>query len=59
MNNIELRDITQVEQINALEDTDKVLVNRDGALRQISKSDAKFGGGSVTVFKRVEVEEGK
>ena len=54
---MEFRDITQVEQINALEDTDKVLVNRDGALRQISKSDAKFG--SVTVFKRVEVEEGK
>ena len=56
---MEFRDITQVEQINALEDTDKVLVNRDGALRQISKSDAKFGGGSVTVVKCVEVEEVK
>lgn len=47
---MEFRDITKVEQINALEDNDKVLVNRDGTLRQISKSDAKFGGGQVTTF---------
>lgn len=47
---MEFRDITKVEQINALEDNDKVLVNRDGTLRQISKSDAKFGGGQVTIF---------
>ena len=52
---MEFRDITQVEQINALEDTDKVLVNRDGALRQISKSDAKFGGGGVTEIGRAHV----
>lgn len=47
---MEFRDITKVEQIKALEDNDKVLVNRDGTLRQISKSDAKFGGGQVTIF---------
>ena len=47
---MEFRDITKVEQIKALEDNDKVLVNRDGTLRQISKSDAKFGGGQVSIF---------
>lgn len=47
---MEFRDITKVEQIKALEDNDKVLVNRDGTLRQISKSDAKFGGGQATIF---------
>ena len=47
---MELRDITKVEKIKELEDNDKVLVNRDGTLRQISKSDAKFGGGQVTIF---------
>ena len=47
---MEFRDITKVEQIKELEDNDKVLVNRDGTLRQISKSDAKFGGGQVTIF---------
>lgn len=47
---MEFRDITKVEQINALDDNDKVLVNRDGTLRQVSKSDAKFGGGQVTIF---------
>lgn len=47
---MEFRDITKVEKIKALEDNDKVLVNRDGTLRQISKSDAKFGGGQVTIF---------
>ena len=47
---MEFRDITKVEQIKALNDNDKVLVNRDGTLRQISKSDAKFGGGQVTIF---------
>ena len=47
---MEFRDITKVEKIKELEDNDKVLVNRDGTLRQISKSDAKFGGGQVTIF---------
>ena len=47
---MEFRDITKVEQIKALDDNDKVLVNRDGTLRQISKSDAKFGGGQATIF---------
>lgn len=47
---MEFRDITKVEQIEALDDNDKVLVNRDGTLRQISKSDAKFGGGQVSIF---------
>jgi hypothetical protein len=47
---MEFRDITKVEQIKELDDNDKVLVNRDGTLRRISKSDAKFGGGQVSIF---------
>ena len=46
---IEFRDVTQLEPLEALEDGDYLVVVRDGVAKQISKADAKFGGGAMVV----------
>ena len=46
----EFRKITEVEEVEKLTGNEKILVNDDGTLKQISKDNAKFGGGGVTVF---------
>lgn len=46
---IELRDVTQLEPLEALEDGDYLVVVRDGVAKRISKADAKFGGGAMVV----------
>lgn len=47
---IEYQDITQLEKLDALTDGSYVLVVQDGTAKLISKENAKFGGGSLTVF---------
>lgn len=44
-----LRSVTELEELEALPDNAKILVIDSGAAKQISKLNAKFGGG-VTVF---------
>lgn len=46
----EFRKITEVEEVEKLIGNEKILVNDNGALKQISSDNAKFGGGGVTVF---------
>ena len=46
----EFRKITEVEEVEKLTGNEKILVNDDGTLKQISKDNAKFGGSGVTVF---------
>ena len=54
---MEFRNITNLEELETLPDDAKILVIDAGTAKQISKANAKFGGGSVTVF--TAVEEGK
>lgn len=53
---IEYKEITQLEKLDELADGSYILVIQDGTAKLISKENAKFGGGSVTVFNVVEVE---
>lgn len=55
---IEFRDVTQLEPLEALEDGDYLVVVRDGVAKRISKTNAKFGGGTTTTF-YFAAEEGK
>lgn len=50
---MEFRSITNLEELDSLPDDAKIIVVDAGTAKQISKSNAKFGGGSVTVFKMV------
>ena len=55
---MEIRSITDLEQLEALPDDAQILVIDNNTAKRISKTNAKFGGGgSVTVFNLVE--EGK
>lgn len=47
---MEFRNITNLEELETLPDEAKILVIDAGTAKQISKANAKFGGGSVTVF---------
>lgn len=47
---IGLRDITNLEELFEVQDDDKLIVIQNGEAKLISKSNAKFGGGSATVF---------
>lgn len=47
---IEYKEITQLEKLDELADGSYILVIQDGTAKLISKKNAKFGGGSVTVF---------
>lgn len=47
---IGIRDITNLEELLEVQDDDKIIVIQNGEAKLISKANAKFGGGSVTVF---------
>lgn len=47
---IEYKEITQLEKLDELADGSYILVIQDGTAKLISKENAKFGGGSVTIF---------
>lgn len=54
---ISFRSVTDLEEVEALDDGAYIVVIENGAAKQISKANAKFGGGSVTKY--VLVKEGK
>ena len=54
---MEFRSITEFEQLEALPEDAQILIIDNNTAKRISKTNAKFGGGSVTVFNIVE--EGK
>ena len=47
---IGVRDITNLEELLEVKDDDKIIVIQNGEAKLISKANAKFGGGTVTVF---------
>lgn len=47
---IGIRDITNLEELLEVQDNDKIIVIQNGEAKLISKANAKFGGGSVTIF---------
>ena len=47
---IGVRDIPTLEELLELQDDDKIIVIQNGEAKLISKANAKFGGGTVTVF---------
>ena len=54
---ISFRSITDLEEIEALDDGAYIIVMEKGVAKRISKTNANFGGGSVTKY--VLVKEGK
>ena len=52
---MEFRSVTNLEELEKLTGDEKIIVNAGGTAKQIAPENAKFGGGSVTVFKAVEV----
>ena len=54
---ISFRSVTDLEELDALPDDASIVVVDNGTAKQISKSNAKFGGGSVTKY--ILTEEGK
>ena len=54
---MDFRSITELEQLEALPDDAQILIIDNNTAKRISKTNAKVGGGSVTVFNIVE--EGK
>lgn len=51
---MEFRSIADLEQLETLPDDAQILVVDNNTAKRISKANAKFDGGSVTVFKVVE-----
>lgn len=47
---IGVRDITNLEELLEVQDDDKIIVIQKGEAKLVSKANAKFGGGTVTVF---------
>lgn len=47
---IGIRDITNLEELLEVQDDDKIIVIKNGEAKLVSKANAKFGGGSVTIF---------
>ena len=54
---MEFRSIASLEELETLPDDAQILIIDNNTAKRISKTNAKFGGGSVTVFNLVE--EGK
>ena len=50
---MEFRSVTNLEELEKLTGDEKIIVNAGGTAKQIAPENAKFGGGSVTVFKAV------
>lgn len=48
------KNITQVEEIEVLDGTEKVFVNSNGSLKQIKPENANFGGGGGVVYEYSE-----
>lgn len=51
---ISFRSITDLEEVETLDDGAYIVVIENGTAKQISKSNAKFGGGSVTKYTMTE-----
>lgn len=47
---IGVRDITNLEELLEVQDDDKIIVIKNGEAKLVSKANAKFGGGTVTIF---------
>lgn len=47
---IGVRDITNLEELLEVQDNDKIIIIQNGEAKLVSKANAKFGGGTVTVF---------
>lgn len=47
---ISVRDITNLEELLEVQDDDKIIIIQNGEAKLVSKANAKFGGGTVTVF---------
>lgn len=47
---ISFRSITDLEEVEALDDGAYIIVIENGAAKRISKTNANFGGGSVTKY---------
>ena len=47
---ISFRSITDLEEVETLDDGAYIIVIENGAAKRISKANAKFGGGSVTKY---------
>ena len=54
---ISFRSVTDLEEVEALDDGAYIIVIENGTAKRISKANANFGGGSVTKY--VMVKEGK
>ena len=51
---MEFRSIASLEELETLPDDAQILIIDNNTAKRISKTNAKFGGGSVTVFNIVE-----
>lgn len=49
---MEFRKVTDLEKISELSDSSYILVIENDTAKQISKGDAKFGGGATTFYTR-------
>lgn len=47
---IGVRDITNLEELLEVQDDDKIIIIQNGEAKLVSKANAKFGGGTVTLF---------
>lgn len=47
---IGVRDVTNLEELLEVQDDDKIIVIQNGEAKLVSKANAKFGGGTVTIF---------
>lgn len=47
---IGVRDVTNLEELLEVQDDDKIIVIQNGDAKLVSKANAKFGGGTVTIF---------
>ena len=54
---ISFRPVTDLEEVEALDDGAYIIVIENGTAKRISKTNANFGGGSVTKY--ILKEEGK
>ena len=55
---ISFRSVTDLEEVEALDDGAYIIVIENGTAKRISKANAKFGGGS-SVTKYILTREGK
>ena len=55
---ISFRSVTDLEEVEALDDVAYIVVIENGTAKRISKANAKFGGGGGSVTKYVLVKEG-